>query len=59
MKLATIKQFLKTVLKLKMEVEYIGSQELILFAKSAVSRNTKIEVDNRSEFLAFDHVSIG
>ena len=34
-------------------------QELILFSKSAVSRNTKIEVDNSSEFLAFDHVVLG
>ena len=34
-------------------------QELILFSKSAVSRNTKIEVDESSEFLAFDHVILG
>ena len=54
----------KAVLENSFKVEngskiYWLPQELILFSKSAVSRNTKIEVDNSSEFLAFDHVVLG
>jgi len=54
----------KAVLENSFKVEngskiYWLPQELILFSKSAVSRNTKIEVDNSSEFLAFDHVILG